>query len=76
MKKTLLLIPALGAFLSGCSGIQETFRALEENREAIDCSTQAVWENQQAVQEANRSIAENRRQLDVINKTLQKASES
>lgn len=76
MKKTFLLTPILVAIVSGCGGMQETFRALEENREAIDCSTEAILENQRAVQEANRSIAENRRQLDAINKSLKKASES
>jgi methyl-accepting chemotaxis protein len=59
--------------LSSC-GIQETFRAMEENRQAIEMSTNAINENIQAIQEANRGIAENRRQLEEINKALQKAA--
>lgn len=70
MKRTLLWIPALGFLFSGCSGIQETFRALEENRQAVNASTQAIWDNQMAVQEANRSIAANRQAIDASSQAI------
>ena len=76
MKNLLLLIPVLGIALSSCGQINESMRALEDNRIAIDMSTDAIDENRQAIEEANKGIAENRRQLDEINKTLKKAAES
>jgi len=75
MKKNIVLIPCVGIILSSC-GINDTFQALEANREAVDMSTYAIQENIQAVEAANRSIAENRRQLEEINKALKKAAES
>ncbi len=74
--KKLLLIPLMGISLTSCGGINDSMRALEENRQAIDMSTAAIEENRLAVEAANRSIAENKRQLDSINKALQKAGES
>lgn len=65
----------LGVMASGCGMLNETFRAMEDNRQAIDMSTMAICENAQAVEEASRSIEENRRQLDAINATLKKAQE-
>lgn len=76
MKKHLLLIPLMGISLSSCNTINESMRALEENRQAVELSTWAIQENIQAIDDANRSIEENRRQLDEINKTLQKAAKS
>lgn len=71
-----LLLLGISATVTSCGGINETFRALEENRQAIDCSTCAIEENIRAIEEANRGIEENRRQLDAINAALKKASES
>jgi len=76
MKKELLLSLITGSALSGCTMINETFDALECNRQAIEMSTQAICENIQAIEEANRSIEANRIQIDKINSTLKKASES
>lgn len=76
MRKTMLLIPVLlGMTLSGCSMINDTMSALENNRMAVDMSTAAIQENIQAIEEANRGIAENRRQLEAINATLKKVGE-
>lgn len=69
MKKMLLLFPLLGAALSGCA-VNQTLRAMECNRQAIDMSTQAICENVQAIEEANRKIDENRRELEQINQAL------
>lgn len=75
MKYSIFIKAALASLsLCSCGSIQETFRAMEENRQAIEMSTNAINENVQAIQEANRGIAENRRQLEEINKTLQKAA--
>lgn len=76
MKTIVLSIFLIGTLLSSCGTINETMRALECNRQAIDMSTAAIDENRQAVEEANRAIAENKRQLDAINETLKKAGES
>lgn len=75
MKKQLLLLPLLGISLTSCGAINETFQALECNRQAVEASTCAIYENAQAVEQSNMSIDENRRQLDAINKTLKEASE-
>ena len=64
--KYLLLVPVLLATLSSCS----TMNAMDRNRQAIDCSTQAICDNIRAVQEANESIEENRRQIEAINNSL------
>lgn len=64
-----------GASLTGCGGIQETFRSLEDNRAAIDRSTCVIEENIQAIEAANQKIEENRRQLEAINASLKKAGE-
>lgn len=76
MKKLLVILPVIGIALTSCGAINESMRALEDNRRAIDMSTQAIEENRQAIEDANRGIEENRRQLDAINQTLKKASES
>lgn len=68
--KSIFLIPLCGIAITGCSKINDTFDALECNRQAIEQSTCAIYQNAQAIEEANRSIEENRRQLDAINKTL------
>ncbi len=70
MKKLFLLIPAIGACLSGCA-VQQTMRALECNRQAVEMSTQSICENVRAIEEANLKIEENRRQLEAINEALQ-----
>lgn len=74
MQNKIILAPLLAALLSGC-GVQETFDALESNRQAIEMSTQAIQENRRAIEAANQKIEENRRQLDEINQALKKASE-
>lgn len=76
MKIQLLFFPVIGMAISSCGTINETFNALECNRQAIDMSSAAIYQNIQAIEESNRSIEENRRQLDAINKTLKNASES
>lgn len=70
MKKKMLLIPICGLAFAGCGKINETFDALECNRQAVEMSSCAIYENIQAIEEANRSIEENKHQLDAINKTL------
>lgn len=76
MKKFMYLLPAIVIFLPSCNTINQTMDALEQNRQAVEMSTQAINENVEAVEAANRSIEENRRQLDAINATLKKAGES
>lgn len=76
MWKNSLFFLSMSAGLVGCGGINETFQALEYNRQAVDRSTCAIEENIQAIEAANRGIEENRRQLDAINEALKKASES
>lgn len=71
MKISIALVAV--CLLSSC-GMQETFRAMEENRQAIEMSTWVINENARAIQEANKGIAENRRQLEEITKTLEKAA--
>lgn len=66
----MLLIPICGLSLVSCGKINETFEALECNRQAVEMSSCAIYENIQAIEEANRSIEENKRQLDAINTTL------
>lgn len=69
MKSLFLAVPALGLLLSGCV-IDESISLMEQNRQAIECSTQAICENVRAIEEANAKIEENRRQLERINQTL------
>lgn len=76
MQKGFLVFAAFPLALSSCGIINETFDALECNRQAIEMSTEAICENIQAIEAANRSIEENRRQLDAINAELRKAGES
>lgn len=76
MKKQLFLIIMSGLGLGSCTKIDETMRILEENRIAIECSTQAIYENAQAIEQANNSIQENRQKIEEINVALKKASES
>jgi hypothetical protein len=75
-KHAFICLPIMGLLLGGCGAINQTMRALEENRQAIEQSTTAIEENKQAIQDANRFIAENRQEIEVINRTLKKASES
>lgn len=72
MKKYLFLLPLLGMGLSSC----DTIRAMERNRQAIDCSTRSICENIRAIEEANRAIDQNRRQLEEINASLKSVGES
>lgn len=74
--KAILFTLIGGAALTSCGGINETFRAMEYNRDAIDRSTQTIEENICAIEAANRAIEENRRQLEAINASLQKVNES
>jgi methyl-accepting chemotaxis protein len=74
--KQLFTIAAVGLGLTSCSGINQTMQSLEENRAAIDYSTQVVYENVQAIQEANRAVQENRRELEQINQQLRQATEA
>ncbi|MFV0341201.1 MAG: hypothetical protein ACK5MA_11355 [Parachlamydiaceae bacterium] len=76
MQRNLYALLAISAGLSSCGGINDTFRALEENRQAIDNSTCVIEENIRAIEEANRGIEENRRQLEAINEELKKASQN
>ncbi|MCB1113535.1 MAG: hypothetical protein KDK62_02140 [Chlamydiia bacterium] len=69
MKKTILILPIIGAVFSGC-GVQETMQNLECNKQAVQRSTCAIEQNIQAIEEANRKIDENRRQLEEINRVL------
>jgi methyl-accepting chemotaxis protein len=70
------LIFSMTGLLSSCNMVNETISAMQNNRDAIEMSTQAIQENAQAVEEANRAIQENKRQLDAINETLKKANAS
>ena len=74
MKKQFYFIPLIALSLSSCGSINDTFRALECNRQAIDMSTCAIEQNIQAIEEANRVIDENRSQLEAINRTLKESS--
>lgn len=65
--KYLMVIPFIG--LTGCSITQ----AMDENSQAIQSSTCAIYDNVQAVRDANQAIDENRRELDSINALLKKA---
>jgi hypothetical protein len=69
----LFILPVLGIALSGC-GVNETFRALEDNRAAVEYSTYVISENAEAVEQANYAIENNRRHLEAINATLEKAA--
>lgn len=64
------------ASLTSCGGINETFQAMEYNRQAIDNSTQTIEQNICAIEAANRAIEENVRQLEAINASLKKVNES
>jgi len=70
MIKNLGLIALIGVALSGCA-VQNTMRAMECNKQAVEMSTQAICENIRAIEEANEKIAENRRHLEAINEHLQ-----
>lgn len=70
----LLAIPFLG--LTSCSSINQTFEALQNNRMAIEYSTNVINENAQAIQRATVSIENNRQELEKINQTLNEASKS
>jgi hypothetical protein len=72
MKLNFLLLLIIGASFTSC----DTMKAMQNNRQAIECSTQAICENIQAIQDANRAIEENKRQLDAINETLKGAAGS
>ena len=76
MKKFVFLIPAAGILLSGCQLINDTMNGLDNNRQQIEWSTQAINENADAIEQANQTISENRRQLDAINAVLDKVSKS
>lgn len=71
MNKFLLLVPLLGMGLTSC----DTMRAMQNNRQAIDCSTQAICENIRAIEEANQAIEENRIELERINESLKNVGE-
>ena len=76
MRSHLFVLIALGCSLSSCSKIYETMDTLENNRMAVDVSTQTIMENTRAIEDSNRTIEENRRQLEKINAALKKAGES
>lgn len=75
MKKKVILFSLVGLSLTGCSTIDESMRAMEANRQAIDYSTCVINQNTQAIEQDNAAIAENRRQLQAINETLGKIKE-
>lgn len=70
MKLRVIFVFILGLSTVSCSKMNETFDALECNREAIEMSSCAIYENMLAIEEATQAIEENKRQLEAINKTL------
>lgn len=72
MKVQAFLLGASALALSGCSQMDESMRAMEANRQAIEWSTCVIYENAQAIEQVNRSLEENRNQMNAINQTLEK----
>lgn len=72
MKVQALLLGASALTLTGCSQMDESLRAMEANRQAIEWSTCVINENAQAIEQVNHSLEENRRQMNAINQTLEK----
>lgn len=72
MKKGLLLIPTLLTIVTSCGAVQmldDTTDAINQNREAVEMSTQVIYQNANTIQGSNRAIDENRRRLEELSKS-------
>ncbi len=74
MVQRLILFLLTGASVTGCATLNETMRAMECNKQAIDMSTCVIMENARAIEETNAKIEENKRQLEAINEALKNVS--
>jgi hypothetical protein len=75
MKKLFIFSPLLGMALSGCNMIKmvnESTRAIEYNRYAVERSTEAIYRNIEAVEKSNEAIEENRQKLQSITEAMSK----
>lgn len=76
MKSVWIALPVLALSLSSCvidrmnNMINESTRAIQCNRMAVEQSTCAIMENQRAVEESSAAIEENKRALKEINESL------
>lgn len=73
MKYFIIISPLAALLLTGCNMINmvnQSTRAIECNRYAVERSTQAINENIEAVRKSNEAIEENRQKLESITEAL------